>query len=557
MFMQLACVIVSLVLVAFGQPAWNPYLGLCASAGAYTLFWSVLIKIDQIKWRFCLATAWFTVAHLVQLSWMTAHELVGEGILVAYVFFSFATGVQFALLSLLIRPSALKHRLAIFALPAIWTLMEWSRQFFMSGYMWNPVGLGLAGSQYSMQLATLIGAFGLSYWVILSNVVLLKACVEKSYYQLGGWGILILFPYLFGWGHIYYHSGQKEGAPQVEALLVQTNQMPTSELGLRGVELAQHAFEQWCYILSSIDEENASNQEKAPDIIALPESALPFMAYQAVYPLKAVRSAIRDIAGDRALGGLPEDDPNLVHTYDYEGQQVSVVSNAFWAQAIANIYQADVIAGLQDVDESSESLEVYQAALHFQPTLRQRSRYAKRVLVPIGEYIVDDPFGWCKKVAALYGLQDSFTAGKQAAVFYGKKERAIGVSICYEEIFGDLMRESRKKGADLFVNLTNDGWYPRSRLPQQHFHHARLRSVECGVPLLRACTTGVTAAVDSLGSTVASLGAGVEPSSDQSQILRVSLSSYHYPTLYAHLGDGLIIGLSFIFTLLAFRYRSF
>jgi apolipoprotein N-acyltransferase len=115
------------------------------------------------------------------------------------------------------------------------------------------------------------------------------------------------------------------------------------------------------------------------------------------------------------------------------------------------------------------------------------------------------------------------------------------------------MRQARMKGAELFVNVTNDNYYPNSRLPQQHFDHARLRAVENGVPLIRACNTGVTAAVDRFGREVARL-------SDQSGgvewvkgVLDVQFSAETHRTLYQLWGDKGILALSFI--LLCFDLR--
>ena len=129
------------------------------------------------------------------------------------------------------------------------------------------------------------------------------------------------------------------------------------------------------------------------------------------------------------------------------------------------------------------------------------SRYEKRILLPIAEYI---PFNWVKKFALKYGIADSFTPGLEAKVFQMGRVKT-GVSICYEETFGNLMRANRAKGADLLINLTNDAWYPDSRLPSVHYLHGRLRAVELGIPLLRSCNTGVTCGIDALGRTIGML----------------------------------------------------
>ena len=215
--------------------------------------------------------------------------------------------------------------------------------------------------------------------------------------------------------------------------------------------------------------------------------------------------------------------------------------------------------GLEDqlyIEEKQE--ESYSAALHFYPQLSKSdaniSRYEKRVLVPMGEYI---PFECCRTWAAKYGVYGSFTHGKAAKLFNGPIP--LGPSICYEEAFGHLMRDNRLKGAELLVNITNDGWYPHSKLPQQHFDHSRLRSIENGVPLVRACNTGITGAIDSLGRVVGIWGRNVREAQEKAGALRISVPTYHFHTLYTFCGDYFILGVSLIFLLIAFilKMRKF
>ncbi len=86
-----------------------------------------------------------------------------------------------------------------------------------------------------------------------------------------------------------------------------------------------------------------------------------------------------------------------------------------------------------------------------------------------------------------------------------------------------------------------------SRLPQQHFDHARLRTVENGIALVRACNTGVTGAVDSLGRIIGVLDDGENPVEWRSDSLHLYVSTYHYLTPYSLWGDKFILGISLLF----------
>jgi apolipoprotein N-acyltransferase len=79
----------------------------------------------------------------------------------------------------------------------------------------------------------------------------------------------------------------------------------------------------------------------------------------------------------------------------------------------------------------------------------------------------------------------------------------LGVFICYESIFPDEIRQFARNGADLLVNISNDGWYGDSGAYAQHLAQTRMRAVENERWLLSTTNTGVTAAIDPYGRVVA------------------------------------------------------
>jgi apolipoprotein N-acyltransferase len=97
-----------------------------------------------------------------------------------------------------------------------------------------------------------------------------------------------------------------------------------------------------------------------------------------------------------------------------------------------------------------------------------------------------------------------FSAGTSRASLDAGGTR-LGVFICYESIFPDEVRESANQGAQVFVNISNDGWYGDSGAYAQHLKQARMRAVENSRWLLRDTNTGVTASIDSYGRIVASV----------------------------------------------------
>lgn len=530
----------SFIIVSYGQPASIPGLSAISALLGYALMARVLLDIPSAIKRFCLGSVWFIAVQAVQLSWFFSHPY--NYIYFVHAGFSILWGVQWGLLAIFITPERLKKMTHVIFLTSFWTLLEWSRLFFLSGYTWNPAGIALTENIYAMQLASIGGIFALSFWVLLVNMMGLRAwlLLPKKIPALT-WITLATLPYVYGALHVYIHDANDKQQQLVHkkepyrALLVQTA-FPAEETLIFNDKPSYIAYvlDEWNQIFKILH----PFREKEVDLIALPEYVVPFGTYTYLYPHEHVKNLIIGTFGESATDKLPPLDEPFARSYPTNQGNVWFVNNAFWSQAIANIFQSEVIVGLEDVTQNENAKrEHYSAAIHFLPnsTLANFStqRYAKRVLLPMAEYI---PFSIFHSLAALYGIQGSLTFGTEATVFNGIN-MPFGVSICYEETFGNMMRECRLNGAELLVNLTSDVWYPNSKLPKQHFDHARLRSIENGIPIVRACNTGITSACDSLGRIIAMLGDTTPESQWIADALYVEVPKYHYKTLYSHFGD--------------------
>jgi apolipoprotein N-acyltransferase len=129
-------------------------------------------------------------------------------------------------------------------------------------------------------------------------------------------------------------------------------------------------------------------------------------------------------------------------------------------------------------------------------------RYHKMRLVPFGEYL---PFAsWLRALPVRQLVQSvsAFTPGTKAVTAEVQGVQ-VGAFICYEAIFPSLVRRFPEAGAQVLVNLTNDGWYGTSAAPYQHYAMARFRAVENHRFLVRAANTGISAIIDPLGREIA------------------------------------------------------
>ena len=125
------------------------------------------------------------------------------------------------------------------------------------------------------------------------------------------------------------------------------------------------------------------------------------------------------------------------------------------------------------------------------------ARYDKMHLVPFGEYVpFKRVFGFAGGLTKEVG---DFSPGTSRAPLAGRRDK-LGVFICYESIFPDEIRQFAANGAQVFVNISNDGWYGDSGAYAQHLKQARMRAIENDRWLLRDTNTGVTAAIDPYGT---------------------------------------------------------
>lgn len=541
-------VIFSLIIVAFGVPAFSSFLSVLSTIFGFALFFSVLIEIPSAKKRFWYATFWFACVQAVQLFWLVSHPY--SYIYGLYLFLSFGIGLQFGLIALFLTPERMQKWSNILGVAGLYTLLEWLRLFLFSGYSLNPIGLSMTSTLWGLQNASLAGVYGLTFFVLLTNLVVLRFFLYSRSFKFGICLLLLcLAPYAFGYFHTALHQPGIEKAKSspdtlLNVLLVQTAFPVEENLQFSSFqESVLYVEEEWNQILKVLK----GYIDHKVDLLVLPEYVVPYGTYMAVFPFEEVQKKFEEFFDSKGKLALPDlREPLALEVHGLKGKSW-YVTNAYYCQAIADLFHSDVVAGLQDDQWVSENeKQSYSSAFYFWPGGDAGFRYEKRVLLPMAEYI---PFELCKKYAAKYGISGSFECGTEAKVFPGCKV-PFGLSICYEETFGDMMRESRLKGSELLVNVTSDIWYPDSKLPKQHFDHARLRTVESGIPLIRACNTGITSAIDSLGEIIAS-------TSEEEEWVRRGLFAqvplYSYQTLYSSVGDLFIILVAGIAALFLFK----
>ncbi|HTK96365.1 MAG TPA: apolipoprotein N-acyltransferase, partial [Terriglobales bacterium] len=158
--------------------------------------------------------------------------------------------------------------------------------------------------------------------------------------------------------------------------------------------------------------------------------------------------------------------------------------------AVAVESHAFVIAGSLGTPEmhaTEDRGKLYNSAALVTPAGTWTARYDKVHLVPFGEYVpFKSVFGFAEKLTRAVG---DFSPGTQRTVFAAGGQK-VGVFICYESVFPDEIREFARNGAQVFVNISNDGWFGEYGAPGQHLNMARMRAIENERWVLRATNTG-------------------------------------------------------------------
>lgn len=178
---------------------------------------------------------------------------------------------------------------------------------------------------------------------------------------------------------------------------------------------------------------------------------------------------------------------------------------------------------------SHTPLAAYNSAVLLDPQGQTTFTYDKVHLVPFGEY---EPFPLIHAVvASVSGEVGGFHKGAKYSVARLPNGLEFGIFICYEAIFPGEVRHFAANGANLYINISNDGWFGRSAAPEQHLRMARVRAAENRRWLLRVTNNGFTASIDPYGRIFRALPTDVRAAVDLPYDFRTD------ETIYTRFGD--------------------
>ncbi len=369
----------------------------------------------------------------------------------------------------------LGEKLALFSFPFLWVSLEYFRSIDDTAFPWLTIGYTQTYNLPLIQVASIIGVFGISFIIVLFNVLLYTAYKNFRYesfrFTLNKLSIvIIILVSLFIYGKVILNDIIYDGK-KITVGVVQPDFDPW--------EKWEDDVNQQLDIYFQLSDSVVKN---GAELIVWPESALPVYLLSGNYPNQVNR--IKDYCKRHnvaILTGLP-----LVHFY-FSKEDVKKTSKVS--------------------RDSSYFYDTYNGVVLFLPDSDVIQEYGKMNLVPFAErapYLDHLPFlgeliNWSVGISnwSVWENQTVFnykTRGDDTAKF--------SCSVCYESIFPSFNAEFVKRGAQFLVVVTNDSWYGNLAGPYQHKQYAVYRAIENRRWIVRCANGGISCIIDPFGNTI-------------------------------------------------------
>jgi apolipoprotein N-acyltransferase len=381
-----------------------------------------------------------------------------------------------------------------FALAIAFGLAEYARGHVLTGLPWNLVGYSILGGGAMMQMASLFGVYALSLLAVLLFASPAAVVAPRDSELAGGKGVIALAAVLLlllgaatWWGEQRLAHADKTGT----GIRIRIVQADIDQADKWRPENSAEIFTDYLDLTKS-----GPKGLNGISLVVWPETAVPFLLADSPEALAMIGEALPD--GTSLLVGSAR----LAEERDAQGVLTAT-----------RIYNSLLV-----IDDKGEVV----------------GGYDKIHLVPFGEYLPFQDFLESLGFMQLTGVRGGFSAGTGPRLLAIPGAPPASPLICYEIIFpDDVVEKSARPG--WLLNITNDAWFGSSAGPYQHFHQARVRAVEQGLPVVRAANTGISAMIDAYGRILAEIGLGEKGAID-SELPKVGPQ-----TLFAQLGFSIEI----------------
>lgn len=494
--------ILSAVLLTLSFPKFG--FAFLAPVALAPYFCALLIR-KEWTWKGVFFSAYLLglVWHISSIWWLSYVSCAGMLALSAFLALLFAS---FILLAVYFVKKGFCQAIA-FALFILF--YELTISYLFTGFPWLLLGMALHKNLLLIQTADIFGVHFISFLLAFTSASIAGIANErnvKSFVPLAAVILLWMLSACYGFYRMK-ELGSEEPTRSLNVAMIQLNLPP---------ELKHD---------DSKDEETLDDYLKATEKVA-PESEL------VIWPETGVPGIYNDY-GNPAIKVLQRFRTKV---------KVPLLCGLTWAEK----------------DRSGEIRFFNSASLLDNAAMLPRDRYYKKHLVIFGEYVPLERYLPFLKL--LTPIPSSYTPGTLSHVIDLKREDGsifkLGALICFEDVFPESAREAVREGAEILVNLTNDGWFFDSPGPYQHAALSSFRAIETRRELLRSSNTGITVLIDRLGrekALLSSEGKSVMVSGEL--VCRADVYSPR-ETIYAKYGDLGLFVTAFLTFLIGALFRN-
>lgn len=363
------------------------------------------------------------------------------------------------------------NNISLWLLPIHWITVEYLLTLTDLKFPWLTLGHSLAKFTAFIQVADLIGSYGLSLIILYINVILFKAA--ENFSQSFSKSIrlvlvsILIFCVIIFYGFIKINNSTQQKTIKVG--IVQPNLDPWEKWQTGGLT----------DLLNDYFELSDTCIKQGAKIVIWPETALPVYLLSAEYDyLKdSIYSYVRN-NNIHLLTGMPD-----FRTY-FENPPTDAKKS----------------------QNSDYYFTTYNSILLFNPISKEIQKYGKMHLVPLGEKVpfveslpfLGDFFKWNVGIS-------SWNTGRDTTIFnlvIDNDTIKLAGLVCFESVFPSFVSEFAKRGAEFLVVVTNDSWYGNSSGPYQHKEFAALRAVENRKAVVRCANGGISCLIDQFGRTI-------------------------------------------------------
>ncbi|MDR0516141.1 MAG: apolipoprotein N-acyltransferase [Fibromonadaceae bacterium] len=348
-----------------------------------------------------------------------------------------------------IRDVRFKKLQLLWLFPFFWAGAEVLQAKGDLSFPWLSLGLVFGNSLEMMQSFALFGVFGVSIIIIASNMCLAEAILHNKKKLIFVPLVIAALIYAGGFAAINIEENSKKEIVQ-DTLVIAVVQPSVHQTKKWSRDYFDTVMSQTWELFRAFDPSNVN-------LIVFPETAIP------------------DFINAR------QNEAAYLHDYAAENNTVIVTG----------------VLNRTRNEKRKKNLDIYNSAFLFGSGY-PAPEYRKTHLVPFSERVPFDNIFPIVNYVDLGG-GGAFVPGDSLSIWQPGNFSPL---ICYEAIYGSILRNAKRKGAKFIANITNDGWFYKSTAPYQHFNLVRAHAVENGIGIVRAANTGISAFIKANGKII-------------------------------------------------------